>query len=165
MPGKEEAGFVFSKETKWPLWIPEWNPFVAVVGDRWCPLFLLKTDKRAMEGDNETPNPVGGNSRDVPTGNNVSYSRCFLKQREQAGCWVDSWSSPPSWVDPSSGLVQLIAGKAAERQKQFDLSVLPLALPLKVSVWELDNQRQNSRSSRPAESRRPWHYSSSVDLD
>lgn len=44
-------------------------------------------------------------------------------------------------MDPSSGLVQLIAGKAAERQKQFDLSVLPLALPLKVSVWELDNQR------------------------
>lgn len=109
--------------------------------------------------------PCRWNSRDVPTENNVSYSQCFLKQREQAGCWVDSWSSPPSWVDPSSGLVQLIAGKAAERQKQFGLSVLPLALPLKVSVWELDNQRQNSRSSRPAESRSPWHYSSSVDLD
>lgn len=77
--------------------------------------------------------------------------------------------SPPSWVDPSSGLVWLIAGKAAERQKQFGLSVLPLALPLKVSIWELENQRQNSRSSQPAESHvhmcSPWHYSSNVDLD
>lgn len=82
---------------------------------------------------------------------------------------MDSWSSLPSWVDPSSGLVQLTAGKAAERQKQFGLSVLPLALPLKVFIWELENQRQNSRSSQPAESRihmcSPWHYSSSVGLD
>lgn len=65
---------------------------------------------------------------------------------------MDSRSSPPSWVDPSAGLVRLVVEKAAGRQKQFGLSVLPLALPLEVSIWELENQRQNSRSSWPAES-------------
>lgn len=47
------------------------------------------------------------------------------------------------------------SGEGSRKTEQCGLSVLPLALPLEVSVWELENQKQNSRSSQPAESRVP----------
>lgn len=81
-----------------------------------------------------------GNSRNVAAENQVSYSWCFPKNKLDVG-WTFVLVFKLGGLKFWFCLACSREGSRKTGEIVCRLSVLPLALPLKVSVWKLDNQR------------------------